>query len=430
MLPFRSIGLTVGFLLLMLAAPAFSSAASDVAINTLKPELEAAETGEGSKLKLEFTNITDGPAILTVAAVGQPGCTPTLSSDQLPPNKLTPVEVEIPKSGCKSDDGALKLNVIAELAGGVKREFLVEPEGTAPGKPDWEVLFIFPILLLLSLAAAARFLFKGWDPPDSATHSTEGTETTSTGGWAQARKRLRRPLTAIDVSTWKFNDNWATNVTAAGALLTGLFGATTAKAFLGEDAESLTALATVGAAVAAAFVVAAPIAVLATKRFTTDKDEPGDFFSVVGVPLTAAAVVTAAIGQLAIIAYTATELDIGIVAKVALWIAFAIGAGLVIVYACRTLVNLIKSGTSESPKKPAVEIEAATVIAAELAALRKEIAIIAGGGDLERERRYREYIAVEEEGAPAKPVAPAEPVAAAEPAASLPSYQYHRSALI
>lgn len=382
----RLLVLTSGFLLLTLAAPTLSPAApSHLVVNTLTPKLEKPKSGEGSKLKLEFTNITDGPAILGVEAIGQRGCNPTLSKNQLPPNQLTPVEVEIPATPCNSDDGTLKLKMTAELTAGASQTFLLDPEGSAPDKPTWEALFAFPILLLLSLALAVRFLLKGWDPPDRD----------------KLRDRLQQPLTALDVTTWKFNDNWATNLTAAGALLTGLFGATTAKAFLGEDAESLTALATVGAAVAAIFVAAAPIAVLATKSYAPHKEEPGDFFTVGGVVLGAAVVTAAAIGQLGIIAFTATELDIGIIAKISIWIGFLLGAALVAVYARRSLKNLLERGTEEAPDEPEVEMEAAGVIAKELKALRREIEFVSASDAVsERLRWSRENLEEAVEVAP------------------------------
>jgi heme/copper-type cytochrome/quinol oxidase subunit 2 len=344
-----------------------------VVVDTLTPELEATASGDSSKFELEFTNITDGPAILTVDAIGERGCKPTLSENQLPQNRITAVEVEISNSSCNSGDEVLKLKLSAELTAGASQVFLVDPKGSAAEKPEWKALFAFPVLLLICLALAGWFLFKGWKSPETVK---------------PARDRFWQPLTAIDVSAWKFNDNWATNVTAAGALLTGIFGATTAKAFLGDDAESLTALATVGAAVTAILVAAAPIVVFATKSYAEYEEAPGDFFTVGGVLLGAATVTTAAVGQLGIIAFTATELDIGLVAKVAIWIGFLLGTLLVVVYARRSLKDLFERGTEESPDDPEVEIEAAAVIAKELQALRKTIAVLASEAPADERQRW------------------------------------------
>jgi len=410
----RLLVLTVSFLLLVPATVTLASP-SHLAVNTLTPELEEANDGEGSKLELEFTNITDGPAILTVDAVGQRSCHPTLSKNQLPPNQLTKLEVEVPAAPCNSSDDVLKLKITAELAAGASQVFLLDPEGNAPSKPVWEVLFAFPILLLLSLALAVLFLFKGWKPHSAPREGKDkdGRPAGKPTQWDRFWGRLRQPLTGLDVSTWKFNDNWATNVTAAGALLTGIFGATTAKAFLGEDAESLTALATVGAAITAILVGAAPIAVLATKSYAEHKGKPGNFFTVGGILLGAAGVTTAAIGQLGIIAYTGTELEIGIVAKLAIWTGFALGAALVLVYTRRSLKDLLERGTEEAAKEPGAEMEAAAAIATELEKLRKEIAT---GADAKRER-------------PQERAEGTEPV---ERAMALPAHRSHhpRSALI
>jgi len=374
----RFLTVTSAFLVMALAAPALSAAASShLVVNTLTPKLEEPESGDGSKLKLEFTNITDGPAILTVDAEGQRGCKPTLSKNQLPPNQLGVVEVAVPKSTCNSDDDVLSLKVTADLAAGASQVFQIDPEGDAPSKPEWNALFAFPLILLLSFALAAAFLFRGWKPQNTLRGAGRDKGGIS-GRWHRLWDRLRQPLTAIDVSTWKFNDNWATNVTGAGALLTGIFGATAAKAFLGPTAESLTALATVGAAIALVFVNAAPIAVLATKSYATREGERSDFFTVGGILLGAVAVITAAIGQLAIIAYTATELDIGIVATVAIWIGFALAVALLLVYSRRSLKDLLERGIEPPAEDPEVAIEAATLIAE---------AIKAGSaGDLDRGR--------------------------------------------
>lgn len=415
-LRFRPSVLTLGLLLLALAPPAPASATtSHLTVNTLKPDLEKAESGSGSKVELEFTNITDGPAILSVTVPGQSGCTPTFSREDLPPNQLTPVEVEIPAGTCDTGSGALKLNVRAELTGEAFQEFTVEPGGSGPGKPQWKALFLFPILLLLGLAVAANFLFRRWKPPGDTKKKAGPTRD-------KLRCRFCRQLVGVD-STWKFNDNWATNVTAAGALLTGLFGATTAKAFLGEDAESLTALATVGAAISVALVAAAPIVVLATKSYAPYKKKPGDFFTVGGILLGGVVVSAAAIGQLGIIAWSALELEIGIAAKGAIAIAFVIGAVLVTVYACRSLKVLVDRGTAERPKEPAAELEAAAVIAKELQLLRKQIASVAAAGIKDEAARHQYFQAT-------KPGVPTDGKETFEELAPAVSFRPNRSALI
>ncbi|HKH65152.1 MAG TPA: hypothetical protein VKA35_06780 [Solirubrobacterales bacterium] len=385
--------LTVGLLLLVLAAPPFVSAApSQVVVNTLTPKLEPAKSGGGSKLKLEFANITDGPAVLTVDAVGQRDCSPTLSKGQLPPNQITAVEVEVPGSPCDKDDDVLKLRVTAQLAAGASQAFLVDPEGSPPDKPEWESLFVFPVLLLLGLPLLGLFLFKGWEPHSTVLRAERG-PAQGRGRWRKLWDRLREPLTSVDVTTWKFNDNWATNVTAAGALLTGIFGATTAKAFLGPDAESLTALPTVGAAITAVLVGAAPIVVLATKSYAVrGNTPPGDFFTVGGILLGAALVTTAAVGQLAIVGYTATELSIGLVAKAAIWIGFALAAALILVYTRRSLKDLLERGTEAPSEDPEPAIEAATLIANAIKA--------ASAGGIDIEALEREVQASEEELSP------------------------------
>jgi hypothetical protein len=332
-----------------LLAPALSTAAaSPLVVDTLTPKLEPPASGDGSKFKLSFTNITEGPAILSVEPVGGPACKPTASENQLPPNQITAVEVELPKA-CMSTD-PLKLKVTADLSGGVSKVFEIAPEGSV-SKPDWGQLWAFAIALLVSLIAGVAFAFWGWKPQGS-------TRRERTSGL------LGRPLRSIDVTTWKFNDNWGTNATAVGALLTGLFGSTTAKAFLGPEAEGLTALTTVGAAIALVLVTAAPVITVATKSYEiSDKGAREAHFTVNGVLLAAVVVFAAAVGQLWIVVYTATELDLSTAATAAILATAVLALVLLVAYSWRSLKDLFEAGTEEPESEPEPAIEAATVVA-------------------------------------------------------------------
>lgn len=75
---------------------------------------------------------------------------------------------------------------------------------------------------------------------------------------------------------------------------------------------------TVGAAIALVLVGAAPIVVLATKKFKGDDGKRTDYFTVGGI-LLGAALVFAAAAQIYVVAYTATEMDLTAGTKVAVW---------------------------------------------------------------------------------------------------------------
>lgn len=208
--------------------------------------------------------------------------------------------------------------------------------------PDWHQLWAFLIAFLGALILSALFYCCGWKPQDGA------------------ERKPNQPLGSLD-ATWKFNDNWATNATAAGALLSGLFSATTAKAFLGDKAEALTALATVGGAIALLLVTAAPIVVLATKSYKGPDGSRGDAFTVGGVLLGAVIVLAAAAGQLWVVAYTASELDLGSAGRL-VWVGFGVGIVILGTYSFRSLKDLLERGTEAKATEPDAEIEAAKLI--------------------------------------------------------------------
>ncbi len=334
------------------AAPQAASAApAPLAISTLTPEVTQGEGG-ASKLELSFTNLTTAPAVLEAKAEGQEGCKLGLSTNQLAPAQITAVTIELPKA-CVVDD-SLRVQVNAALPESGVQSFTLDPKGSASAKPDWHQLWAFGVALLLGLALFGALYLIGWE------YKGEGS------------RSLATPLKALD-ATWKFNDNWATNATAAGALLTGLFSATTAKAFLGPNAEALTALDTVGAAVALAFVAAAPIFALATKSYKGPDDTRGDAFTVGGVLAAATLIVAGAAGQLWVFAHTASKLGLGS-AGFLVWVAAGLAAALLVLYAWRTLKDLLERGTDPTPPDPDVQIEAATLIV-------KAIEAVSSSGD-------------------------------------------------
>ncbi len=330
----------------LLASESASAAPASLVIDTLTPELQPAESGSGSKVDLSFTNLTDGPAALEVEAAG---CEPSLSKNQLPPNQITPVTVELAEA-CAHE--GLELKLTAALAGGASQVFEVDPEGAPAKKPNWHELWAFLVALIASLILSIPFYFCGWKP--------------KSGG----KRKLNQPLGSLD-ATWKFNDNWATNATAAGALLTGLFSATTAKAFLGENAEALTALATVGAGIALVLVNAAPIVTLATKSYKESNDKRGDAFTAGGVLLGAILILAAAAGQLWVVAYTASELDLGSAGWL-VWVGFGVGIATLGIYSFRSLTDLLERGTEAKASEPDVEIEAAKLIVKAIEAAAKQ----------------------------------------------------------
>jgi hypothetical protein len=327
-------------LALALSASALAAPAS-VVVDTRTPPLEEGEGG-ASKIALSFTNITDAPAVLSANAVAQPKCPLSLSTNQLPPAEITPVTVEIPPT-CETGD-ELKIDITAASGTGPLPVFKIDPQGEPAKEPNWDHLAAFAVALVGSLALVLLLFWKSWTPSEGAKRS------------------LGQPLKYID-ATWKFNDNWVTNVSAVGALLTGVFGASTVKVFLGEDAESAVALATVGAAIALALVAAGPVILIALKNLKLVKGKGReDAFTAGGLLLAASVVLASAFGQLWVVMVTAMELDLGGTEDY-LPLPVALAAILLLVYSWRSLKDILERGTEEPKAAKAVEIRAAETIA-------------------------------------------------------------------
>jgi hypothetical protein len=330
----------------VLAALTLTPAASAdplATIDTRAPTLEAADDGS-SNVPLALTNFTAEEVDLTAEPTDKrPGCALTAAPSKLPPTQLSQVTVAVP-AACKAEEG---ITIAVNLTGtsGAQQTFTVNPAAEPSTEPlDWQQLWAFPIALAVSILLAWG-LYMYW--------SIGNNEAT---GLFQALDGLG--------STWSFKDNWVTNVTAVGALLTGIFGTSSVvKAFLGEEAEASIALATVGGAIALAFVAAGPIVLLATKSYKNVGDPPkrGDAFTVFGLLLGAATVLASAFGQLWVVRATGANLDMAGLEDW-LWVPFGAATLLLIAYACRVLPDLLARGAEKPAAAPSV-MDAAVLIA-------------------------------------------------------------------
>ncbi len=123
-------------------------------------------------------------------------------------------------------------------------------------------------------------------------------------GLRQSRLKLNTPLPHLE-SSWSFGESWATNVTLAASILTGVFGSSEVVTSLGgESGKGPAALATVGAAVAASFVAAGSLIVLSSKT----KDE---HLSVGGLVAAAAVTLAGGFGEIWVLFRAGEKLDLG-----------------------------------------------------------------------------------------------------------------------
>jgi len=228
----------------LLATTSAGAAPASITIESRSPELVEKDDGSWTT-SLAFTNVTDGEIELSATATG---CQPTLDkSAKLPPRERTKVTVTIPAT-CVIGESGFTFVIAARAADRVSVGTFDVTAGPKPEEDvDWSPLGAFFVTFAAALLLAI-VVYLTWHVYDKQTHS---------------------PFERLQYleDDWSFKDSWATNVTAAAALLTGIFGsAEVVTALLGEDADRAVALATVGVAIAAAFVAAGPIVLATLKR--------------------------------------------------------------------------------------------------------------------------------------------------------------------
>lgn len=311
-----------------LAAPA------TLVIDTRAPKLAEADGG-GYTASVGLTNLTSVDAPLAVTATGDPGCRPTLDKPAVPAAEKVTAKLTIPAE-CALPGGQFKAVV---TAGAARFDLQSAKPKAEAAKPDWNELRAFPILFFgLPLLAVMLFaLFR-----DKEEH------------------RLGTKLEHLDEG-WSFKDSWVSNITIVAALLTGLIGSSDVlTAVLGDDAEGSLALATVGAAIAAAMVAAGPIVLVICKS--------GKSYTVGGLLLAAGIVLAGAAGQIWVTYRAGTKLDLGD-AEDYLWLGAAAAGLLLLVYAYKSIAEVLAIGTTAPEKakyKPSDAIVAAWIIVKEL----------------------------------------------------------------
>lgn len=294
-----------------------------VTIDSRTPTLT--EGGDGWTTSLGFTNVTASPIELKAQPVANDdGCALELDKAELPPAEHRSVTVKIP-NGCGAGDGFDFVVSYSPSGAESAGTFTItaSPKSSAD-EPNWSALWAFPIALGLSVLASFVFYLL-WRTP--------------------RRSSLSYPLKYLE-ATWSFKDSWVSNITVAAGLLTGIFGSSeVVTAFLGEDADSSVALATVGAAFAVAFISAGPIIVLATKS------KVGDHFTVGGVLAASAVTLGGAFGELYVLYESGAQLDLNGWEDRIAYAAFAAGL-LLAFYALRALLGTLRQGVKKPPPKP------------------------------------------------------------------------------
>jgi hypothetical protein len=303
------------------AAPA-SAEPAQIAIDDATPTLKHADDGDWSGT-LGLTNLTDEALSLSAApTAADPACKPRLSKAAIGSAQSSEAKLTVPKA-CTIKDATFELTLTA-AGPSAPQHFQVVAEAKADDDdPDWSLLaWFFYALPFIGVCLGLVFLRKN---------------------------AFNDKLTHLE-ATYSFSESWVSNITVLGGLLTGVFGsADVVKAFLGEDAESAVALATVGSAIALVLIGSGPIFLNALKADEMDGDKlVGQPYTVGGLLLATTVTVAGAFGQLFVGWQSARTLDLGGAEDLAVF-GFAAAVALLAWYTLATVGSTISAGTTEPP---------------------------------------------------------------------------------
>ncbi|MFI7672595.1 hypothetical protein [Actinophytocola sp. NPDC049390] len=307
----------------LLCMPRAMADPASFTIDDTSPEVSADGT-----VSLLVTNLTDEDLDIVIRPRRpDAGCGLVAQPDTLPRAQPTTVTITIPET-CPVPDAGLRLLVIAPAT---QVDVLAKAPSPASAS-SWSVLLVFPAVFVL-FASLAIMLWR-----------------------RQMRAHEEDELPYLDAA-WSFKDSWAGNVTVIGGLLTGVVGSSdVVKALLGADADQSIALATVGAAIAVAFVAAAPVLLLATKR--------NKVFRVSGLFAAATLTLSGAVGELVVVTESARALDLDGWQNV-VWLPCLAAVVLLLVYSYRTVHQTVADGTTAPPPAPESDaIRAAKLVVA------------------------------------------------------------------
>jgi len=341
------------------AAAAVVDSAS-VTIDNLEPKLSKEDDGS-TTAKLGFTNLTHGDITLTVAAVKpKSGCEPKLDEPTLKPESHADVKLTLP-AGCRADKARVAFTVAAQPPATERFAVSGKAEDDKP-TPDWRHLLVFPLAMLLAFGGL-WWTYKAWDLPEPRAEEPPKPPVPEDDPPTPLEKPTWRGSLDHLPATYDFNESVVTNITALGAVLTGIFGTSSVvEAAFGEDAKGQLGLATLGAAAAVALIAAGAIIPLAVKA------RDAKSFTVIGILLGASVTLGGAIGELWVVTWTGVELDLGDLAGPLLIVTFVLAVALLIGYGHTALVATLNQGAVPPPAERSDALQAAQLIVAALRA--------------------------------------------------------------
>lgn len=165
---------------------------------------------------------------------------------------------------------------------------------------------------------------------------------------------LGRTLPGL-TSSWKLGDSWASNVTLAAAVFTGVFGTSDVlESILGEDNKSQVAVAVIAAALSAGLVGAAPIVLAVLRRGAANSGVAPSAgqalpinYTTSGVVAASWLVLTANLGVVATLTVALSESDP--IADWLLAVTACAASALLTVYVARSLRRTLREGVIPAP---------------------------------------------------------------------------------
>jgi len=338
----------------MLGAPPTASAApTPVTLDNAAPELKDKDD-DNYELELGVTNLTDSD--LTVSAVPADSkdtdCVLTIVKETIPAAQHGSPKLTVPKA-CDLHDDRLVLKLDATPVSGAPVTLgLTASKPTEPNKPDWHALRAFVATFLGAFVLGSAFFFF-WPWIYYFRHTTRRARKTPGGLTRKGTPELKLSLELPGLAdTYNLKESWVSNITAITALFTGIFASSdVVTAFLGEDGKPSLALATVGAAIAAAFTAAGPILLLSTRKAKNNR------FTVGGLMGAAVLTLAGAAGGLWVAYVAVGDLDLGGLEDSPRTVALVLVAFLLFVYSFRTLIATLEQGLKPvATKKKKAEV--------------------------------------------------------------------------
>lgn len=304
-----------------------TTAAPVPAVVTLEPGQVTLEQVDGVwSAEVTVTNQTAGRVTVAATASGN-GCVLTLgkpSQPQLVLAKAAPTSVPVNigrNCSVAGDPARFDFSLIARAPGTTPLTLPVQAKATVAADataPHWSQLNAFWVA------------FVGF-----------GVVVLLVAGTSSATSNASKELPYVG-DAWTFKDSWATNVTAAGAIVVGVLASTDVlEALLGDDAESVVALVAAGAAISLGFAAAGGLVAAAG---VTSSGKPTVWGFLAGAILT----LTGVAGQIGVLYLVGQDLFEGSTETIS-GAAAVLGLLLLLLYAVRSVRTTLEVGTTPPP---------------------------------------------------------------------------------